>query len=1543
MNASSLILTPSARQRGDASAASPLISSSLLVDVVPFEASLQRLLYEKVSSDEQMCSYSVQQAYRGILYGVRATTLELTGVRPLNANHEDASAAPNDGAAHLDTASVTTSTDACVLRGWQVVLYRMALAATRSSADLECIIFLSTRILCDRASAHGQGNERPCCTREWTHALLQGLPLRGAPKGDSDHYELDSRFARLVRTSRRYQLGFILLLSNTLRMLATGHVEGQRLCADHTELFTGIAQDMVPTVAHYVEESMREGALHIAKKADSDGTAALPNRLAVELNNLVVHSVYWLTTDVLSAHMDAEVDVSADAMGIACKPRSQRKRPLVLDRDQPACLWGCVTVVRNALRRGLRWLAEEVDNRSSRGAAGTAAALLSAVSQQLEYFFTDVLKRQELLESSMLRARREFGGVTSTNTRSLTELMWANTLQMSFLVRNLTRTWVAVHGGLGLSTAAADLILRTHRDVLMCMASTLLRVPALEDSKENERATFMATDAALGACLALVTAAPTAALQADLWAADCVVTQQIYALLVQRTFRYRDARVLRLAALLSRAILDAAVRGGALAGFAADSSDQLLELLESEDDAASRCAGELLCVSILEHPYRLIPALFRMLQHGSAVTRRHVLELLCHLPDLVSGQCAAAQGTTEEHPSRPNEPSLVAPCCGDNAKSVGERRRSVLRLLAENLLLQLRDEELCVRLLSSSLFAKVYPDDVLLPLLNLCMQRDDTGRKRSAVLSALTAVVTAHTDAAKTYLSLLQCGYQCYAAAIGSVPSGTADSGGTVMADERGRTEQCPAEVRRPTPQTPGDILSQALLYSADDAAGEMDDLSSAPAPTSNSVDEAGVSSGAHTGSRRRKESHLQSALLTLTDSFVRAAAPRWTYACHSLPLLRFLARQANPSSSVGADNHASDSAASAEEWVQWVIKYILRLTATLTGSMDVGLSEVGLRGVRSTHLGAIWDTFFARTPVTEGTPCDMWTRIVCGAGGIDGEGARESASVHAVLLPLLCLRSCARSTFAVADVAFDRNGVEPSEEGGDGDDLASVLRRLWFVLWRGVTSEAGSGAMWLSAHPDIQRVALEVLCRFPAVLFFNAWARWTSEYAQDGQAATAVTAPESELSPPMLFAYRVYLFGVSSYLAAASVQIASRQSGSSESISAAATAECGGGWTTDLRAALEHRVTLERLLNFTLPQWLTEEGEETSAVWSWTQGGGQEEAAGATGPRALVSQCSIEKMQSMRQRLCVAAVDAAAVVGVAALTHHDAFSTPSSPQNPGDGVASALRALRHSLLEAPLSGLARAYRDSDLREKSVGRHGQDDADSGRNWTLLLVRFQLCLRVHECTLRSIALHPVDAKGLLLCWFRGFLRLFVEVSNAACRSLAGRGHECRAAVEACSVIFQAVLLARRIAGATASALTNSAAGESSAAPSLLSRLAWEEREALVSFSVGCVRFTASAAVQTVGVRLFSAILVAAPELFVYTEALSTQSPTSTPPISFGSSASCRSAFSDTQRPLSCAVSALQSIALMHGDRPTRVLAEEVLQMLQKAATASCPLA
>lgn len=1573
MNSSSLFLSPSTsdhRQRAalaQNAASSP--SSAGLMDVVPFEAALQRLLYEHIHTDEQLATYGVQQAYRGLFYAVRAATLPLKGVTSAEAtlSSSSSSVALRGGmvpqtllAADLGAGGTLSS---CLVRGWQAVLYRLALAAVRSHADLECAVFLCVRLLCDRASAHGEGNERPCCTAEWTNALLHGLPLDDGTTSSLSINDPDARFRHEVQTSPRYQLGFLLLLSNTLRMVSSGLVEGQHLCCDYPELYNGVATGLLPRLAHHAEAAVRDaagsgggGGGAAARAVSGDGTA-FPSRLAVEFAQAVLQVGHWLAMDVLAAHVDAdESGPSSDAQALeTAKQQTKRKRPLVLDRDQPAVLWGCVTLVRNALRRCLAWLEAEVACISGAEAFNTnssgdsaATSLLRAVSKQLEGVVTDLLKRHEYLQNAQLNASRAYNGVATRDVHALGEMAWAHTMQMCFFLRNVTGVWVAVHGGVGYSALCSDQLLSSNRDVLMLLASCLLRVPALEGKREDERDAFLAVDATLCALVALVAAAPTQSAQSDLWAADSAVTQQVHAVLVQRGLRFHDERVLHLASLLSRAVLDAAVASGVLAGFAADSADQLLELLESDDDAASRCVGELLSVAILQHPYRLVPALFRLLQHGNATTRRNVLQVLCSLPDLLGDVSDLAAGEKESMAVAGGGEATDAVSPSSISPEV-RRRRDVLRLLAENLLLQLQDEEVCVRLLSSSLFAKVHPADVLQPLLNLCVQRDPSGRKQSAALSALTSVLAAHTRTASTYVLLLHTAYRCHRElsgqpALSALPPlqrrEVAEMAHPDLTADTGIVENVP--LRRPVPQTPGDILSQSLLYSTGDAAteeeGEDDDATSdnRSVKPRTSVSSADASTAAKTekkdGAVRRKEAHLHSALLSLTEKWVQAALSSWTYTHHSLPLLRCLAGAGfGPRSLDEATSTTAAAIAEVEARVQFLIKYTLRATALVTAA-STSVST------RACHVLAIWTTFLADTKGQGGdntAAASTWIDVTTAASSVVASeppsSALAKARVHAALLPLLCLRSCAPGTFIGSVELAQTSGFSVVHEdaaqllaGGTPEEAErayqDIVASVWRRLWSAVTTRAEQRAFF-DAYPDIQRVLLEVLCRFPAAVFFAQWERWRGAVGGgEGEKEQGCDDDNSSegsrsTSAELLFCYRVYVFGVSAYLAA-SIAPASNDSAAATNLA-------------DLRVVLRYRSTLLTVHTTELPRWLMDDARGSAS----------------TGDNVRAEQ------EAARQRLCMAAVDAGGVLGVVCLA--DPLTSAHASSLPAAEVEVLRREFEEicsELLHGPLHNLTAAYRSTSEGSKGtassplvpeIGSVEESSASAQPQWTLLLTRFQLCLRTHASALRAIAAHPHRAKGLLLLWFRCYLRTFIEVSNAACNSATGRTvHGCRAAVDACGTVFQAVLLARKMDDAAANppmmaSAAPARAGASNAtttsplfAPTLC-RLAWEEKDALLSFSIGCTRFSASPAVQTMGVRLLSSIIVAAPEIFL--ELGATQDVKAVRPTA----AAAAGAGGTEGDALRSAASALQSVALMHVDRPTRVLAEEVLRMLEKA--------
>lgn len=1571
MNAASLFLTPSAPQNRGAALLKPSSTSSsstALMDVVPFEAALHRLLYEKVQRDEQLSSYGVQQAYRGLLYAVRAASLSLNGVGP--ARHVvDTSVTTRGGAAGCTNSTGANEEESgpetCVVRGWQAVLYRLALAAVRSADDVECAVFLSVRVLCDPASAHGEGNERPCCTAEWVHALLQGLPLDDA---SFSHDSRDTRFAHLVQTDHRYQLGYLMILSNTLRMVASGRVEGHCLCSDYPELFQGVAKDLLPRIAQCVEASMRDTEeRNTASSADKgrDAAASLPpSRLSVEFNHALIHVGHWLTVDTLSVHMNAE---SGEDDESAESTRRSKKRPLVLDRDQPLCLWGCVTLVRNALRRMLTWLSNEVLQQlhaANGGARNTSrrspsVALLREVSQQLESSFTDLLKKHEYLLNARFNVARAYDGVVTRDEHSLTEAAWAHTLQTCFLLRNLTGVWVSVHGGLSFHVLCADQLLPGYRDVLMLLASSLLRIPVLEKKREETREVFLAVDASLCALLALVSAAPTPAQQAELWASDTAVTQQVHALLMQRALRFRDDRVLRLASLLSRAILDAAVQNGALAGFATDSADQLLELLESDDDAATRCVGELLSVAVAQHPYRMVPALFRLLRHGSGATRRHVLEVLCSLPDLLGETTVLSPTSSASTDQEKGEVTVESEVMtlgsqrrGDTASShAAERRREVLRLLAENLLLQLNDEELCVRMLSSSLFANVHPSDVLQPLLNLCVQRDATGRKQSAAAAALTSVLAAHTDNAVTFVMLLRTAYAYCRGGRGGLDEGgvgeAVSAGAAATSEATGQAGDGSVNVfvRRPVPQTPGDVLAQALLYSTGDNVTENDEDDGGCAGAAKR--EKGITDAARSGGARgRVAAHVSSVLLSLTDKWVHAALPKWSYARHSLPLVQCLAEQAfcrhtEDAGAASSSPRETKTREGDEDKVQFFMKYTLRVTSAVTGAVtasssssssaeageDATVTPAELVAARAAHLLAIWHTFFGEAgSVANDTTCaERWKSVVesdtATLSKAPQGSAEAQARVHAALLPLLCLRSCAPGTFTVPSFGDMEELCGLSSSCGESLRATAALQQpalataqaacdeissaIWQTLWSAITRIEVTKDFF-AFYPDIQRVVLEVLCRFPAGVFFTHWQQWKKRVITDdvSDSATLMTTSES------LFLYRVYVFGVSAYVAA-SLSNECHPRGSRPPTQASAS--------TDFSVALQHCDTLIHILTTFLPQWLMEDDSGASSRRS--------DAAAAA------------ELEAAKQRLCVAALDAGGVLGVVELAYQHRPTAVDSVTMEVGLQRRELESTCEALLKAPLHNLTLAYRATAAENGSTNgtsnsnsnSTGAADASASAEppWTALLTRFQLCLRLHASLLRAIAVYPRGAESLLLLWFRDYLRAFMELSNAACKSAVGRAaHACRAAVDACGTVFQAVLTARKLDDATVNvgSCTAATAGGTPSSPTLC-RLAWEEKDALVSFSVGCTRFAASPAVQTVGVRLVSSILVTAPEIFVEVSTPHDGKSATTPSIASGGG----------EDALQAAAAALQSIALLHADRPTRLLAEEVLCTLEKACS------
>lgn len=369
----------------------------------------------------------------------------------------------------------------------------------------------------------------------------------------------------------------------------------------------------------------------------------------------------------------------------------------------------------------------------------------------------------------------------------------------------------------------------------------------------------------LSAASAVAFACPLRDMQQSLWSSNVALTNEVQSLLVHRCLRrggvhseenmdgghptHRVAssnRISQLAAQLLRSIwsfsLDASSVSGvsgsgaislhrsgisAASDFVASTSDQLLEMLQSSSfssndrasssmrsfprDPAALCVIELLSRATLERPHYLIPALFRLLEHGNKDTRRNVLDVLSYLPQLPAGKhsldsvrenthtCQETVDEEEEDEEEEEEEetedsaalrggigekelphsmrlsrSFVENGTSDaehhrlmvtrRAKreivNERERRKRLMSTLAQHLLLHIHDEELCLRMQSANLFSRVFPEDVVEPLVNLCLQTDPTGRRYSSATEALKAVVKVHSHHAQILIDIAEC---CYA------------------------------------------------------------------------------------------------------------------------------------------------------------------------------------------------------------------------------------------------------------------------------------------------------------------------------------------------------------------------------------------------------------------------------------------------------------------------------------------------------------------------------------------------------------------------------------------------------------------------------------------------------------------------------------------------------------------------------------------------------------------------------------------------------------
>lgn len=227
-----------------------------------------------------------------------------------------------------------------------------------------------------------------------------------------------------------------------------------------------------------------------------------------------------------------------------------------------------------------------------------------------------------------------------------------------------------------------------------------------------------------------------------------------------------------------------------------------------------------------------------------------------------------------------------------------------------------------------------------------------------------------------------------------------------------------------------------------------------------------------------------------------------------------------------------------------------------------------------------------------------------------------------------------------------------------------------------------------------------------------------------------------------------------------------------------------------------------------------------------------------------------------------------------------------------------------------------------------------------------LVRFQLCVHVHHRVLgmmrrtgssdvsvtHSHRGEVVDVGRLWLCWFQRHLPALMELANAACAfsrrgaaaaaaaSLTRTGE--RVACECCELVFHAVMCAARpIASA-----------------SLLQRLPYVDKVALIQFALGSARYGACVELQKVGVRLLSALVAAAPEMWGESAGGGPGGGVSLVMRRASESESEATGREDmVEGMLREASYVLRSVAHVHPDAATRTLAERVLVALMAQET------
>lgn len=601
------------------------------MDVIPYQSALRRLLRASVCREEQLYDYGLSQSLRSLFFAVQSPELPVyTGVEQtwlhdaqypdevgaFNARdkQEDWCASSGKEAAHTHSPQHSRRDASSAHHaqlyapGNEAVLYLMCREATESADNLRCLIYLSVHLLCDEASHFGRGNDRPCVTAHWSRALVSFLDGTGASVNRHA-----SRMRTRRATDRQFQLGYLVLLTGTVREVARGAVtrnEGaavSHLFRHHLDVVTHCVTELLPRIACMTEQpdaiehtSFSTASSSFPASTEStttvavtgSPTSALPTRLAMEANHCILHLTHWLCADALAVHMGEE---GGDEAG-----RRRSSSGGVVDRDAPQQLWQLVTLVRSALVRLIGWITAEATRaltaapsshtdavlcrstaspktdeadgpqqspHSSACATGAAAScdgglrLVRETVRRLQTVLSNALRDYERVSCAREAAVRRYGD-GARDVHALSTMMWSRTMRMCVSLHELTRVCMRVHGGCALEYLSDSFgeVMRSDGDVIQDMARTLTQLPMHDDdegggassssSVRHEENTLIATDTLLHTALTLSLAAPVSAMQRAVWHADAALTQRMHEQLVQRALRYTDEAVLKLASLL---------------------------------------------------------------------------------------------------------------------------------------------------------------------------------------------------------------------------------------------------------------------------------------------------------------------------------------------------------------------------------------------------------------------------------------------------------------------------------------------------------------------------------------------------------------------------------------------------------------------------------------------------------------------------------------------------------------------------------------------------------------------------------------------------------------------------------------------------------------------------------------------------------------------------------------------------------------------------------------------------------------------------------